>query len=192
MSRGVTIVIICIILLISIGTGLAGCRHKEVAQDQKDVSPMAGLRLMALNAQLEAIRKEIPPTEHGVWGSVTDISREHGSATVVFLADGTASLYFSTGGGILGGESHESVRRAGANLLQCLERSFASFRTGAPGSLPTAGNVRFYVKARDGLFVSDEVSVDELASGHHALSACFVDVNKVVLALREIAHAPGG
>jgi hypothetical protein len=43
------------------------------------------------------------------------------------VADGTTSLYFSNGGGIIGGGAHESVRVANRKLLEFIESGLELF-----------------------------------------------------------------
>lgn len=44
-----------------------------------------------------------------VFGVIMDTTFASGTVTLVALADGTASLYASTGGGVIGGGAHERV-----------------------------------------------------------------------------------
>jgi hypothetical protein len=43
--------------------------------------------------------------------------KDGGSYTVVAFADGSASIYLSTGGGHIGGVAHENVRKAAKALV---------------------------------------------------------------------------
>ncbi len=45
-------------------------------------------------------------------------------ATVVAFSDGSASVYFSSGGGLLGGQAHEPIRNA-ARQPSPLRQSFS-------------------------------------------------------------------
>src|SRR5262245_33411054 len=136
MSRTAAVVL-CIVLVLALALWLRRVHAGE--RDQEGENPMVGLRLMALSLRPEELHLKVPSTGHGVWGSVTDISLKGGTATIVFLSDGTASLYLSSGGGILGGGSHESVSLAGARLLESLEVSFPSLHRGAASAPPAAG-----------------------------------------------------
>jgi len=50
------------------------------------------------------------------WGVVMETGFDNGVFTLVALTDGTASLYFSNGGGMLGGGQHEAVAEAAKKL----------------------------------------------------------------------------
>ena len=75
------------------------------------------LRSQALSLERAAAGIPAPPPEAPVWGLLMDMGFPNGTATLVALADGTTSLYHSGGGGVLGGQAHEAVRRANAALL---------------------------------------------------------------------------
>ena len=70
-----------------------------------------GLRTAALSVTAE--QSGDPPPDHvSVLGAVVDIPAEGGMASVVAMADGSASMYTSTGGGVIGGGKHEAVEGA--------------------------------------------------------------------------------
>jgi hypothetical protein len=71
----------------------------------------------------------IAPTSEAphVWGVVLEMALARGTATVVALADGTSSLYTSTGGGVIGGGSHQRVAVAARNCVREAETALDEF-----------------------------------------------------------------
>ena len=69
----------------------------------------ANLRLGILKSKPEAFGIVVPDTPAGVWGTVTDSPLLKNMVTVVAMADGSASIYYSTGGGIIGGGDRTSA-----------------------------------------------------------------------------------
>lgn len=64
-----------------------------------------------------------PATALGrVWGVLVEIGYPEPVATLVALSDGTTSLYFSNGGGVIGAGEHAAVRDAASHLLTSLTR----------------------------------------------------------------------
>ncbi len=63
-----------------------------------------------------------------VFCAVMETGYEEGVATLVAVADGSVSLYFSKGGGVIGGGSHESVRGAAAAFLDAAEAFLPRFQ----------------------------------------------------------------
>ena len=150
----------------------------------------AALRSMALNLQPAEAGITVPATPAGVWGAVADIGLPGGSATIVALQDGTASMYLSGGGGVIGGQGHESVRKAAAALIAAVERSATAFPEHGPQALPQSGGVRLYAHSKLGLLASPELSQEALISGAHPLSPCFLALNDLLTQLR-LVSGPG-
>jgi hypothetical protein len=79
-----------------------------------------GLRTAALGVTEATVGK--PPVEHSqVLGAVIDIPSAGGVASVVAMADGTTSMYTSTGGGTIGAGAHEAVAAKSHALLTALQ-----------------------------------------------------------------------
>ena len=66
-----------------------------------------------------------------------------GIATLVSLADGTTSLYYSTGGGMLGSADYTPVAEASKALVAQAENHLQSMSSGDKFPLPEVGQVRF-------------------------------------------------
>lgn len=141
---------------------------------------MARLRNMALTMTPEQINVTVPSTGRGVWGSVTDFGSPQGTVTLVTFLDGSTSLYFSTGGGIIGtGDISEEVRKASRELLEKLDLCTAQMVARPPQKIPTGEAVRFYVHTRDGLVSSAEIPEAEVQSSDHPLFPCYVAAQHV-------------
>src|SRR4051812_14439318 len=79
-------------------------------------NPFVTMRAMALEVTRNKAGLEKPPDDAPVWGVVVEwyMATE---VVLVVLSDGTVSMYLGFGGGVIGGQSHESVRSAGAHLI---------------------------------------------------------------------------
>jgi hypothetical protein len=62
-----------------------------------------------------------------VWAAMMEWQVSNALVSLVAVAEGSTSLYFGTGGGILGGGEHESVRRENRKLLMFIEKSLEMF-----------------------------------------------------------------
>ncbi len=71
-----------------------------------------GLREMALSMRPAELRLPRDWDPNAPYGIVMDMSIDEVVVTVISFASGDASLYFSTGGGVLGGGGHSPVRDA--------------------------------------------------------------------------------
>jgi hypothetical protein len=76
-----------------------------------------------------------------VWGLVMDTTYEHGGYTLVMLADGTTSLYTTTGGGTIGGGEHAPVAAASRAALRVVEAHLDQLPAASDITLPPSGHV---------------------------------------------------
>jgi hypothetical protein len=123
-------------------------------------------------------------SEHGpLWGAVMDMGFPNGTATLVSLADGTTSLYTSTGGGIIGGAAHESVVLATREFRAVMVDHLGAFDTPATDRVPNAGTVRFFALGFDGLRSADAPEPD-LQARDHPLWPIYYAAHQVITELR--------
>ncbi len=129
-------------------------------------------------------------TTNGVW-DVAAVIMETGYpqaiVTLVAMADGTTSLYFSNGGGIIGAGEHESVRSAASALLRLAAQYAGEMVETEQFPLPSVGRVRFYVVTSDRVLMADSAEED-LGYDRATLSPLFHEGHKVMYAVQE--HAP--
>jgi len=133
----------------------------------------------------------LPPesTSGGVWLAVMETGHRGAAVSLVCVADGTTSLYFSSGGGIIGAGEHASVRNAAIDFIGMTQRSVALLGVVETHPLPDLDRVRFYARTTDAL-LGAEASVDTLGSGGHQLSPLFAAAHAVITAIRETGAVP--
>ena len=145
---------------------------------------------------LRAKALEIPPAElklaplperPNVWGVLMETGYDSGVATLATFGEGTTSLYFSTGGGVIGAGAHAPVKAASAAMLSAAEKHLAQFSAVTETPLPDAGRVRFYVRTFDGLRGA-EAAQEELGYNRHPLSPVFHAGHVVITAVRKAAE----
>ncbi len=123
-----------------------------------------------------------------VWGIVMETGFPEGVATLVSLIDGTVSLYFSGGGGVIGAGEHGNVRTAATTFLRAAERYRQSLVRTTEYPMPGAGRVRFYVLTYEGI-LADDVEENTLGDGVHALSPLFYAGHEVLSEIRKLSHS---
>jgi hypothetical protein len=85
-----------------------------------------------------------PSGEHPhVYGGLMEMGVGGDVVTLVVVADGTTSFYWSTGGGIIGAGFHEPVKGPSNAFLAALERHVAEISPDPNGATPTAGMIHF-------------------------------------------------
>jgi hypothetical protein len=135
--------------------------------------------------------KEIkaPPVVEGgrVLGVVMDLGYDTAVVSILGLADGTASMYISNGGGTIGMGDHAHVAAA--------SRRWCELAEAAPGlvpvesdSLPPDGLVRFNVLTT-GPKLEAEATEAALRSGAHPLTPLYAAGQDVITAIRVVDEA---
>jgi hypothetical protein len=95
------------------------------------------------------------------YGVLMDWGIPAGSATVVALADGTTSVYLSSGGGFLGGDqSHETIRAAAKKAVEIADEVQPLMQATTSYPLPQRGQVTFYLLTDAGVFTASAPDED--------------------------------
>lgn len=141
---------------------------------------MKGLRDRLLTSSAEEVGLSGKDAKANVWGVLMEVALPSGTATLVSVRDGTASLYTSTGGGILGGYS---ARNEAKRFVAEAEKHLASMKTTKDFPYPAAGRIKFYVLTRGGVYTA-EAEEKEVQDSQHALFPLFVAGNELLSALR--------
>jgi hypothetical protein len=163
---------------------LAGFFAPISAADQYKVADSyAGLRNMVLTTKPELIG--LHPRENEVWGVVMETGYPSAVVSLVALADGTVSMYFSNGGGIIGLGPHPTPHRIGQELIT-LSQKFSSFAAATKAfPLPRISYTRFYLLTGAGvIFV--EVKEDDLGNGRDVLSPLFYKAQELISSIRVV------
>jgi hypothetical protein len=124
-----------------------------------------------------------PAGPGGVWGLLMETGHPKAVATLVALADGTVSLYFSNGGGIIGIGQHEGPRQAGEALLKFAPRFLAHAVPTKAYPLPREGFTRFYFLTGGGIATA-EADEGSLAGDRSPLSPLFRKAHEVITQAR--------
>jgi len=134
----------------------------------------------------------IAPSERlpRVWAVLADLEAGADVMTVACVADGTASLYTGSGGGILGAGAEPRVASAAGQLLDVAERVLEALPPADRIALPATGSVAFLVLTYEGMRRL-EVPEAEAQGSTGAAHELYVATRDVVAELR-LADAAGG
>ena len=125
-----------------------------------------GLRNQRLQGSRAKLNLAASTTPTEPWAAVMDLGMSNGTATIVAVADGSASIYLISGGGYIGGgQGHESIRKAARNMLFVARQAQPGMRATKDFPLPGNGRVTFYVVTDAGVFTA-EAPEAELRSRH--------------------------
>ena len=148
--------------------------------DSQAAEAVKGLREKLLTSSAEDLGLSVKDAKAKVWAVLMEVAFSDGVSTIVSIRDGTASLYSSTGGAILGGYSaQEQAKR----LVVEAEKHVARMKPTKSFPYPEVGRLKFYVLTKDGVYTG-EAGENELVNGQHALSPLFWAGNDVIDGLR--------
>ena len=145
----------------------------------------AALRARLLNGS--ASEFSIQP-DSSVWGVLMETGYPEAAATVVSLADGTASIYFSSGGGVIGGGPHEAIATAARRVVSVAKSHLSGMVATSQYPLPEPGQVKFYILTTKGVLTVEEAE-ETLGAGKHSLSPLFYAAQDVITGLREVSES---
>jgi hypothetical protein len=119
-----------------------------------------------------------------VLGVVAEIGTENGAAVVFGMRDGDASMYFSSGGGHIGGGGQPHINAAARRLAKVAAGVVEALPLVDEHPLPAAGRVRISILTPAGVRAADEDPA-ELARGGHPLSPVFAGANNIITGFRK-------
>lgn len=156
-------------------------RRRKLDGDPTEI--FQGLRSQLFQLDAAAIGLKPSGELAHVWAGMMELDVGGDTASIVAVADGSTSMYLSTGGGVIGGGAYEPVVEANRRFLAALEHNLAALESEGDPAVPGAGAVRFRALTYEGRRFA-EASEAELASGSHALSGLYAAGHDVITALR--------
>jgi hypothetical protein len=151
---------------------------------------------VGLRGQALAVTRELLDPETASAGPLVALLMETGYpeavATLVGLADGTTSMYFSNGGGMIGAGQHEDVAAATRRWLELGEQALDRLPE-APIEvhLPDEGMTQLVAVTETGRRAA-RAPEEELGGGGHPLSALFYAGHDVITAIRLVDEGAAG
>jgi len=172
-------------ILATMGIGAPAVQAKEAPQADATVTRELRAKALALKAEEIGVSRASFPK---VWGLLMETGFENGAFSLVVLGDGTTSLYFSTGGGIIGAGEQQAVREASTKLLAEANRFVSAATPTDEYPLPSNGRVMFYFLSYDGVLSYAGVE-NELGEGRDKLSALFAASHEVISRVRQVEES---
>ena len=143
------------------------------------------LRISSLRALPRDIGLSLSEKDSIVYGVVMDLDIDGNTATVAAYMSGEASLYLSTGGGIVGGGAHAKVASAAKRFVALAQAQIIGRTIVTKYPAPSNGEVIFYIISTKGVYAV-KGNEDALSRGEGALSDLFNSGQEVLSNLSEI------
>jgi len=128
------------------------------------------------------------PDLPNVWAILMETGYPDAVASLVAVADGTVSLYFSNGGGVIGAGQHDAVLERLPTFFEAAETHLSDFKRATTTPMPNVGRVRFYLRTFNGTLTA-EAAEEDLGYERHELSPVFHAGHYVISAVREASEA---
>ena len=141
-----------------------------------------GLRNQALSLEPGQIGLNLD-TSNPVFGILMDTGYKDAVVTLSVMGEGSVSLYFSNGGGIIGLGEHEGPRRAGLSLLSFANQFKNHLKPTKEFPLPIEGYTTFYILTIKGVITSSAKEAD-LGNNRLPLSPLFHKAQEVITEAR--------
>ena len=146
-------------------------------------NPYHDLRNLALNATEEQIGVKLPTDQTKIYGVIMDWDLGEGTATLISFLSGDASLYLSSGGGIIGAGGHENVKLAVTAFIVKAEKYLNKSIKTETTPLPESNGVKFYFLTNKGKFVGQENMINFENNSSEWLDL-FEEGNKLITEIR--------
>ena len=149
------------------------------------------LRSMALTVDLASLRIREGEPWGGAGVALMEIGMERAVASIVAVADGTVSLYLSTGGGTIGAGEHSAVRSEAGRFRTVMADSRNLLTGTRDFPLPGPGEVRFHARIGEDGFTGAAPEAT-LRGGRHPLSPLYAAGQDLLTEIRLASEAVGG
>ncbi len=146
------------------------------AYEQAEV--YSDLRKQVLSLTTDQLGKNVP-----VLAVLMETGYPEACATLIAVADGASSLYFSNGGGIIGAGEYKQVHDSSVALVTKAGNNISNLSLTKEFPLPKKGYTRFYVVTPSGIY-TDEALEDDLGNERHALSPVFFQGHELISYIR--------
>lgn len=183
-------IIIGIVAIIAIGffiswtnkTKKSSRKKTQLTEKTTDQNPYMEMRNMAFSAKADQLGLE-NIEDNKVYGLITEMAMNPGSASVISFLTGDTSLYLSSGGGFIGAGQHEEVREFVIQKVDGFQKYLSKAKKTDEPKLPEEGKVNFNFLTKNGLYSVTE-NMSELESGKSELSSLFQEVNEIITQIR--------
>lgn len=155
-------------------------QETSVRDHKLEQNPFNDLRNQAFGVTKEQLELA---DDNEIYGLIMDWDLGDGIMTLITFRTGDASMYLSSGGGVIGGGQHENVRIAVDNYLNTAERFLNSTEQVDHLNLPTTNSVNFYFLTTNGRFLTTEV-IDNFENESSKIYGLFNEANNVITELR--------
>lgn len=146
----------------------------------------AGLRKEALDTTPMNVGMAGQIQDDEPYGMLMEMTIANSVVTLACFGSGDASVFYQTGGGMVGGVSHEPVRKAAKEFVAQAKPVLPRMKKTNEYPLPGPDSVRFYALTPKGVFTTETSRQSLSGESQNALSALFYSGQEVVSQMRQV------
>ncbi|AWA31097.1 hypothetical protein HYN48_13925 [Flavobacterium magnum] len=146
------------------------------------------LRQLAFSVTPEKLGLTLPNDQVSVYGVIMDWEMDGAIATTISYVTGDASLYLSSGGGVIGGGQHENVNIASKQFTNLAKTFLDQATKTTQTSLPGKNEVQFFLLTNKGMYVGKDI-MPNFENNSSKWMKLFEEGNKL---LSELRRTSGG
>ncbi|MBC7382261.1 MAG: hypothetical protein H7296_04605 [Bacteroidia bacterium] len=158
----------------------------EAQSSQIPKNDFEKLRNQALTTTPEKLNLHLSSDQLTIYGIVMDWEMGGTTSSTVCFKTGDASIYISSGGGVIGGGKQAEVNAAAklflSNAQECLDKAKKTRST----PLPEKNQVIFYILTTQGIYTGNEF-MKNIENNTSQWQPLFDDGNRVIASLRRSA-----
>lgn len=201
-GRNMIYIIISVILIGGVIWLIAFFRNRSIAHNnQFDIEPetvepivhqtkennFAGLRDQAFKVTPDQLGFKIPGDQTEVYGVIMDWEMGYATASTVAYQSGDASLYLSSGGGVIGGGKDPNVNKAALEFVSTAQSFLDQATQTETTALPSADQVIFYLLTNKGIYAGKE-QMENFENNTSPWIKLFEEGNKVLNELHQTSQ----
>jgi hypothetical protein len=156
---------------------------KSSASTYELAESYTGLRGMVFG--LDPARLDPMPAPSEVYAVLMGTGYPTAVVTLFVAVDGTVSLYFSNGGGLIGLGQHAGPERAGSSFLALAQQFISRAQRTTEHPVPGPSMTRFYFLTGSGIHFA-EAPENDLGEGRHAFAPLFHEGHAVIAECRMV------
>jgi hypothetical protein len=156
---------------------------ERITRSRRGPAVYRDLRSMALGLDAAAIQMPEGERWSGALVAAMEIGMPEATTTIVAIADGTVSMYLSSGGGVIGAGEHAAVRGAGDVFRTVVAENRGLLERTGVFLPPAVGEVRFHARIADDR-LTGAAPESALRTGRHLLAPLYAAGQDVLTEIR--------
>lgn len=150
---------------------------------EEGIKMYSSMRELAFSATMEQFGGSEESDDVRVFGVIMEWGMVEGAVTLPCYQSGDASLYFSTGGGVIGGVSHPAVSEAAKKFVFLGQDFLQHAQVTEQYALPAKDEVKFYLLTNKGKYTAAS-DIESMENGTSVWLPMFESGNDVITELR--------